>query len=76
VSAEPLPKTYDPAATEARLQDHHVEAVKGHLAIFPPGLSPIQRGWVSHTHTHTKIIATGWSNAVTRELDLALLAAS
>ncbi|WP_323207548.1 hypothetical protein [Synechococcus sp. BA-132 BA5] len=22
-----LPKTYDPAATEARWQDHHVEAV-------------------------------------------------
>lgn len=76
MSAEPLAKTYDPAFTEACWQDHHVEAVKGQLAIFPAGLSHIHRGWFSHPHSHTKIIATGWSNAVTREVDLARLAAS
>ena len=71
-----LAKTYDPALTEARWQDHLVKGVKGQLAIFPAGLSHNQRSWLSHPHTHTKIIATGWSNAVTREVDPARLAAS
>jgi hypothetical protein len=51
--------------TEFHWQDHHVEAEKGKLAIFPAGLSHIHRGRVSATHTKT--IATGWINAGTLE---------
>ena len=47
--------------TEFHWQDHHVEAEKGKLAIFPAGLSHIHRGRVSHEHSKT--IATGWINA-------------
>jgi hypothetical protein len=47
--------------TEFHWQEHHVEAEKGKLAIFPAGLSHIHRGRVSHTHSKT--IATGWINA-------------
>ena len=51
--------------TEFHWQDHHVEAEKGKLVIFPAGLSHIHRGRVSATHTKT--IATGWINAGTLE---------
>jgi hypothetical protein len=47
--------------TEFHWQDHHVEARKGRLAIFPAGLSHIHRGRVSQEHAKT--IATGWINA-------------
>lgn len=47
--------------TEFHWQEHHVEAEKGKLAIFPAGLSHIHRGRVSHSHSKT--IATGWINA-------------
>jgi hypothetical protein len=60
--------------TEFHWQDHHVEAVKGTLAIFPAGISHIHRGRVSHEHTKT--IATGWINAGKREDYIARLAAS
>jgi hypothetical protein len=58
-------ETLPDAGTEFHWQGHHVEAVKGQLAIFPAGLSHIHRGRVSHTHTKT--IATGWINAGTQE---------
>ncbi|MEB3323026.1 MAG: 2OG-Fe(II) oxygenase [Synechococcaceae cyanobacterium] len=47
--------------TEFHWQEHHVEARRGQLAIFPAGLSHVHRGRVSPTHTKT--IATGWINA-------------
>ncbi|MFM7269752.1 MAG: 2OG-Fe(II) oxygenase [Cyanobium sp.] len=47
--------------TEFHWQNHHVEAEKGKLAIFPAGLSHIHRGRVNHEHSKT--IATGWINA-------------
>ena len=53
-----------------------MKGVKDQLAIFPAGLYHNQRSWLSHPHTPTKIIATGWSNAVTRDVDPARLAAS
>ncbi|MCT0200632.1 2OG-Fe(II) oxygenase [Synechococcus sp. CS-1325] len=59
--------------TEFHWQDHHVEAVKGTLAIFPAGISHIHRGRVSHEHSKT--IATGWINAGKREDYIARLAA-
>ncbi|WP_255141247.1 2OG-Fe(II) oxygenase [Synechococcus sp. Lug-A] len=59
--------------TEFHWQDHHVEAVKGTMAIFPAGISHIHRGRVSHEHTKT--IATGWINAGKREDYIARLAA-
>jgi len=60
--------------TEFHWQDHHVEAVKGTLAIFPAGISHIHRGRVSHEHSKT--IATGWINAGRREDYIARLASS
>ncbi|MCT0212209.1 MULTISPECIES: 2OG-Fe(II) oxygenase [unclassified Synechococcus] len=60
--------------TEFHWQDHHVEAVKGTLAIFPAGISHIHRGRVSHEHTKT--IATGWINTGRREDYIARLASS
>jgi len=59
--------------TKFHWQNHHVEAVKGTLAIFPAGISYIHRGRVSHEHSKT--IATGWTNAGKREDYIARLAA-
>jgi hypothetical protein len=47
--------------TEFHWQEHHEEAERGKLLIFPAGLSHIHRGRVSHNATKT--IATGWINA-------------
>jgi len=47
--------------TEFHWQDHHEEAERGKLVIFPAGPSHIHRGRVSQEHTKT--IATGWINA-------------
>jgi len=58
--------TVPDGGTEFHWQDHHVEAVKGRLAIFPADLSHIHRGRVSHEHSKT--IATGWINAGTLDL--------
>ncbi len=60
--------------TEFHWQDHHVEANKGTLAIFPAGNSRMHRGQVSHEHTKT--IATGWINAGSQEDGLGPLASS
>jgi hypothetical protein len=51
--------------TEFHWQQHHVEAERGRLALFPAGLSHLHRGRVSHQHTKT--IATGWINAGHRD---------
>jgi hypothetical protein len=51
--------------TEFHWQEHHEEAERGKLLIFPAGVSHIHRGRVSHGHTKT--IATGWINAGSRE---------
>ena len=56
-------KSLPQGGTEFHWQDHHVEAEKGKLLIFPAGLSHIHRGRVSQTHSKT--IATGWINAGT-----------
>ncbi|MEA5423681.1 2OG-Fe(II) oxygenase [Synechococcus sp. CCY9202] len=58
--------------TEFHWQEHHEEAERGKLVIFPAGLSHIHRGRVSPTHTKT--IATGWINAGRLEDYLARLA--
>ena len=50
--------------TEFHWQQHHEEAERGKLVIFPAGPSHIHRGRVSHSHTKT--IATGWINAGSR----------
>lgn len=47
--------------TEFHWQDHHEEAERGKLVIFPAGLSHIHRGRISNIHSKT--IATGWINA-------------
>jgi hypothetical protein len=65
--------TVPDGGTEFHWQDHHVEAVKGKLAIFPAGLSHLHRGRVSQSHTKT--IATGWINAGTLDAYVARLAA-
>lgn len=46
--------------TEFLWQDHHVEAIRGRMAIFPAGISHVHRGRVSGKETKT--IATGWVN--------------
>ncbi|MFM8526348.1 MAG: 2OG-Fe(II) oxygenase [Cyanobacteriota bacterium] len=46
--------------TEFLWQEHHVEAIRGRMAIFPAGVSHVHRGRVSMDHTKT--IATGWVN--------------
>ena len=51
--------------TEFHWQQHHEEAERGKLVIFPAGPSHIHRGRVSHDHSKT--IATGWINAGSRE---------
>ena len=60
--------------TEFHWQDHHVEAEKGKLLIFPAGLSHIHRGRVSQVHSKT--IATGWINAGTLQDYIHRLAAT
>jgi len=52
------------AGTEFHWQQHHEEAVRGKLVIFPAGPSHIHRGRVNLKHSKT--IATGWINAGTR----------
>ena len=51
--------------TEFHWQQHHEEAERGKLVLFPAGPSHIHRGRVSQQHTKT--IATGWINAGSRE---------
>ena len=62
------------AGTEFHWQQHHEEAVRGKLVIFPAGPSHIHRGRV--TQKHSKTIATGWINAGTQEGYLQRLARS
>ena len=57
--------TVSEAGTEFHWQQHHEEAVRGKLVIFPAGPSHIHRGRV--TQNQSKTIATGWINAGTRE---------
>ncbi len=57
--------TLPEGGTEFHWQEHHEEAERGKLVIFPAGVSHIHRGRVSTTHTKT--IATGWINAGSRE---------
>ncbi|MEA3406121.1 MAG: 2OG-Fe(II) oxygenase [Pseudomonadota bacterium] len=57
--------TVEEAGTEFHWQEHHEEAVKGKLVIFPAGPSHIHRGRVNSEHSKT--IATGWINAGSRE---------
>ena len=60
------------AGTEFHWQQHHEEAERGKLVIFPAGPSHIHRGRVSDSHSKT--IATGWINAGSIEGYLARLA--
>ncbi len=53
------------AGTEFHWQDHHEEAQRGKLVIFPASPSHIHRGRVNNEKSKT--IATGWINAGTRE---------
>ena len=57
---------------EFHWQQHHEEAERGKLLIFPAGLSHIHRGRISGCHSKT--IATGWINAGTEADFLARLA--
>jgi hypothetical protein len=65
--------TVPDGGTEFHWQDHHVEAVKGTLAIFPAGLSHLHRGRISQSHSKT--IATGWINVGSLDAYVARLAA-
>ncbi len=65
--------TVPEGGTEFHWQEHHVEAVKGRLVIFPAGLSHLHRGRISHEHTKT--IATGWINAGSLDAYVSRLAA-
>ncbi len=49
------------AGTEFYWQNHHEEAERGKLIIFPAGLSHIHKGRISKSESKT--IATGWINA-------------
>ncbi len=64
----------DSAGTEFYWQQHHEPAERGKLVIFPAGPSHIHRGRVNHKST--KMIATGWINAGSRDSYLSRLAAS
>jgi len=57
--------TVEEAGTEFHWQEHHEEAVRGKLVIFPAGPSHIHRGRVNSENSKT--IATGWINAGSRE---------
>ena len=56
--------TVEEAGTEFHWQEHHEEAERGKLVIFPAGPSHIHRGRVNHELSKT--IATGWINAGSR----------
>lgn len=60
--------------TEFHWQNHHVEAEKGTLAIFPAGMSHVHRGRVSQEHSKT--IATGWINVGSLDAYVARLKAA
>lgn len=60
------------AGTEFHWQQHHEDAERGKLVIFPAGPSHIHRGRV--TQARSKTIATGWINAGLREAYLRRLA--
>jgi len=62
------------AGTEFHWQQHHEEAERGKLVIFPASPSHIHRGRVNHELSKT--IATGWINAGSREDFLKRLARS
>ncbi|HIP06807.1 MAG TPA: 2OG-Fe(II) oxygenase [Mariprofundaceae bacterium] len=55
----------DEAGTEFHWQEHHEEAERGKLVIFPASPSHIHRGRVNNELSKT--IATGWINAGSRE---------
>jgi len=57
--------TVPEAGTEFHWQNHHEEAERGKLLIFPAGVSHVHRGRVSASHSKT--IATGWINAGSRD---------
>jgi hypothetical protein len=63
----------DEAGTEFHWQAHHEPAERGKLLIFPAGPSHIHRGRVNAQNS--KLIATGWINAGTREAYLQRLSA-
>ena len=60
------------AGTEFHWQQHHEDAERGKLVIFPAGPSHIHRGRV--TQAQSKTIATGWINAGLRDRYLQRLA--
>jgi hypothetical protein len=62
------------AGTEFHWQEHHEEAERGKLVIFPASPSHIHRGRVNSELSKT--IATGWINAGSREDFLKRLARS
>ena len=62
------------AGTEFHWQEHHEEAERGKLVIFPASPSHIHRGRVNSELSKT--IATGWINAGSREGFLKRLARS
>jgi len=62
------------AGTEFHWQQHHEEAERGKLVIFPASPSHIHRGRVNNELSKT--IATGWINAGSREGFLKRLAGS
>jgi len=64
----------DEAGTEFHWQQHHEEAERGKLVIFPASPTHIHRGRVNNTLSKT--IATGWINAGSREDFLKRLASS
>ena len=65
--------TVDEAGTEFYWQEHHEPAERGKLLIFPAGPSHIHRGRVNDQQS--KLIATGWINAGSRDAYLRRLAA-
>jgi len=64
----------DEAGTEFHWQNHHEEAMRGKLIIFPASPSHIHRGRVNEKYSKT--IATGWINAGSRDEFLKRLASS
>jgi hypothetical protein len=60
------------AGTEFHWQQHHEDAERGKIVIFPAGPSHIHRGRV--TQEQSKTIATGWINAGSRDRYLQRLA--
>ena len=64
--------TVDEAGTEFHWQEHHEPAERGKLLIFPAGPSHIHRGRVNDRQS--KLIATGWINAGSRDAYLKRLA--